>query len=265
VAEEGIAEKLAPILPYDKVLPAAFPGNDYGVGIGLHDSSAALIPYQVSFQEPFVLISTGTWCISLNPSNDTPLTVTELQNDCLCYMHYQGKPVKASRLFAGQEHEDQVKQIAAHFNQNTLYFRTVEFNPEVIAGLQKKEDNRMDDIPAKRLMTQSLFSQKDLSSFSSAEEAYHQLIIDIVRQQRLSTQHVIEGTSVKRIFVDGGFSKNSVYMNLLATAFPGMEVFAASMSQATAMGTALALHRTWNKKSLPNDIIELKYYALAHA
>ncbi|MCW3114682.1 MAG: carbohydrate kinase, partial [Segetibacter sp.] len=70
---------------------------------------------------------------------------------------------------------------------------------------------------------------------------------------------------VKRMFVDGGFSKNSIYMNLLAEAFPGMEVFAASMAQATALGTALAIHRSWNDKPVPNDLIELKYYSSPNA
>ena len=62
--------------------------NNYCVGIGLHDSSAALIPYLMNFKEPFVLISTGTWCISLNPFNEAPLTKEELKSDCLSYMSY---------------------------------------------------------------------------------------------------------------------------------------------------------------------------------
>jgi sugar (pentulose or hexulose) kinase len=73
---------------------------------------------------------------------------------------------------------------------------------------------------------------------------------------------VLTGTDVKRIFVDGGFSKNAIYMNLLAAAFPDIEVYAASMAQATALGTALAVHHSWNKRPIPNDLIELKYYAL---
>jgi glycerol kinase len=92
-------------------------------------------------------------------------------------------------------------------------------------------------------------------------EAYHQLILDIVAQQHFSTQLVLKGTAVKRIFVDGGFSKNAIYMNMLALFFPEIEVFAASMAQATAVGTALSIHHAWNKRPLPNDIIELKYYA----
>ncbi|HVG40526.1 MAG TPA: FGGY family carbohydrate kinase [Chitinophagaceae bacterium] len=257
VHQEGIASILPPIYPADHVFPASFPGKKYNVGIGLHDSSAALIPYQVAFQEPFILISTGTWCISLNPFNQRPLTKEELKQDCLCYLHYGGKPVKASRLFAGQDHEDQSKRIADHFNVDPIYFRTLELNPEIFNKIStgNKGESTMN------LMTQSLFQKRDLNHFVSAEEAYHQLIYDIVEQQFASTKLVVKDTMVKRIFVDGGFSKNYIYMNLLAVFFSEMEVFAASMAQATAVGTALAIHKSWNKKGLPGNIIELKYYA----
>src|SRR5574337_901432 len=132
VYKEGLHEKLAPICPYDETTKAIFPGNNYLVGIGLHDSSAALIPYMVNFHEPFVLLSTGTWCISLNPFNDSPLTTEELKQDCLCYLHYQGKPVKASRLFAGPQYEEGVKRIADQFHQNVIRYRSIEFNPEIV-------------------------------------------------------------------------------------------------------------------------------------
>ncbi len=262
VYKEGIAEKLPPIVSSNEVFPAAFPSNKMSIGAGLHDSSAALIPYQVSFHEPFILISTGTWCISLNPFNQIPLTQDELKHDCLSYLHYQGKPVKASRLFAGNEHEEQVKRIAEYFNENTARYKTVEFDPEIIMALKGKMvpigvTNTIE------LINQSVFAKRDLSQFESDEEAYHQLMQDIITQQKVSTELILKGTDVKRIFVDGGFSKNSVYMNLLSAAFPQLEVFAASMAQATSLGTALAIHHSWNDRALPNDIIELKYYAVA--
>jgi hypothetical protein len=202
-----------------------------------------------------VLISTGTWCISLNPFNDSPLTPEELEQDCLCYLQYQDKPVKASRLFSGYEHEQHVKRICDHFQEETLNFRTMDFNPEIIAKLKLSQPV----IEAEG--TISAFAERDLSTFANGMEAYHQLIIDLVALQTRSTQLVLTGTTVKRIFVDGGFGKNVIYMNLLALAFPQLEIFAASMAQATAMGAALALHKEWNKKAIPNDIIELKYYS----
>lgn len=259
VKKEGLDQKLAPIVAADAVFPSEFPGNQYKVGVGLHDSSAALIPYLINFHEPFMLISTGTWCITLNPFNTSPLQPEELEQDCLSYLQYKGLPVKASRIFAGYEHEQQVKRIAAHFNQNVGRYRTMKYDPEIIHQLLKEMEERKEPAPVSS--KESAFVTRDLSLFSSDQIAYHQFILDIARQQLASSKLVIGDSQVKRIFVDGGFSKNAIYMNLLAMLFPEMEVFAASMAQATAIGTALAIHKCWNTKPMPNDIIELKYYA----
>ena len=127
VNKEAIADKFPPLLSSDAVagqIDEAIP-----TGAGLHDSSAALIPYFYSFNEPFVLLSTGTWCITLNPFNNTMLSDYELDEDCLCYLSYKGKPVKASRLFAGYEHEQQVKRLAEHFQKPIDHYSTVKCDP----------------------------------------------------------------------------------------------------------------------------------------
>jgi len=258
VEQEGLAQKLAPIKKCDETLKADFAGKAFEAGIGLHDSSAALIPYLVSFHEPFVLISTGTWCISMNPFNHSPLTGRELQNDCLCYLEFSGKPVKAARVFSGYEHEQQVNRIAAHFGEDTIKFRAIAFDAGIVATLRAKIPTGE---PLDHLPKESAFQDRDLAVFNDATEAYHQLIIDLMQQQVYSLNMVLKGSSVKRIFVDGGFSKNAVYMNLLAIALPDIEIFAASMAQATAMGAALAIHQSWNTKPVPGNIIALKYYA----
>lgn len=272
VIKEGLDKKLAPIHHADEAFPAEFPGNLYKVGIGLHDSSAALIPYLINFHEPFILISTGTWCITMNPFNADPLTAEELEQDCLCYLQFKGKPVKASRLFSGYEHEQQVKRIGAHFGQGVSRYRNMRYHAAIADRLFEafKSDALKEEGELKPGETMSpgtknaAFGSRDLSSFATDEEAYHQFMLDIVIQQHIASSLVMNGDAVKRIFVDGGFSKNAIYMNLLARLFPKMEVFAASMAQATAIGTALAIHDHWNSKQMPNDIIELKYYATSN-
>src|SRR5206468_4823803 len=99
VKEEGLNEKLPEIKGCSEI--AGYTKEKIPVGVGLHDSSAALIPYLISVNEPFILLSTGTWCITLIPFRHSPLSEVELCNDCLCYFSYEGKPVKASWLFAG--------------------------------------------------------------------------------------------------------------------------------------------------------------------
>ncbi len=249
VLKEGVADKLAPIYSSDDVVEARAFWKDFKVGIGLHDSSSALIPYLACFTEPFVLISTGTWCITLNPFNKQPLTETELRQDCLCYMSYHRQPVKASRLFAGNEHETETKRLAVYFNKPNDHFKTVGYDRRIIGALNTALPQNIH------------FADRELSGFKDYETAYHQLIMDIMRQQVASSKLVIPDDNVKRIFVDGGFSKNPIYMNLLADAFPDMEVYAASVAQATAVGAALAIHKHWNSKPMPADIIDLKFYA----
>ena len=80
-------------------------GKKIMAGIGIHDSSSSLAPYFSSSRGKFLLISTGTWCINMNPFNTEILTAEQLDHDCLCYMSITRKPVKSSRLFLGNIHE----------------------------------------------------------------------------------------------------------------------------------------------------------------
>jgi sugar (pentulose or hexulose) kinase len=241
VGQEGILDKLAPIKKSDEVIAVNFPllPQPLKVGIGLHDSSAALVPYIHSFQAPYVLISTGTWCISLNPFNQSVLTEDELKQDCLCYISYTGNPIKASRLFAGNEHEQQVKKLAEQFNQPVDYYKTVEFNVVIYKNLIESD---------------ALFNM------DSYEEAYHQVIFNIIQQQVASTNLVLNNADVDQIFVDGGFSNNPVFMHLLAAAYPNKKVFAATLSQASSLGAAMAIHAHWNTQPIANQLIQLKQY-----
>ena len=246
VTREHIIDKLAPIHPGDSTVSAVLRNTNCVAGIGFHDSSAALIPYLVNFSEPFILLSTGTWSISLNPFNQDPLTADELKNDCLNYMQYNGQPVKASRYFIGSYHDEQVKRIAAHFNEDLHKYRNL--GPAMENGTPEME-----------------FAEKDLADYSSGPEAYFCLMRHIIRQQKNATDLVLTNTIVKNIYVDGGFSQNKVFMHLLAKTYPQLKVYAASVPQSTALGAALAIHKHWNTAPVPKNLIGLKYYSVVSA
>ncbi|HMR56424.1 MAG TPA: FGGY family carbohydrate kinase [Cyclobacteriaceae bacterium] len=239
VSKEEVADKLAPVFPAYKTVTKTFGKQTISVGIGLHDSSAALIPYLAGFTESFVLLSTGTWCISLNPFNSTPLTANELEQDSLCYLSYQGNPVKASRLFAGQWHEDETLKMAAHFKVTQDSFKKVKYNVDLIKKLNS-----------------IAYQQGHFTNYTSFDEAYTHFMIDLVNRQVTSTKFVLN-SDTKCIFVDGGFSHNPLYMNLLARAFPNLKVFAASVAQATAIGAAMAIHNDWNDKKNLANLVQL--------
>ena len=223
------------------------------VGIGIHDSSSALIPYLLTEKQPFLLLSTGTWSISLNPFNQTSLTETELNNDCLCYLSHEGKSIKASRLFAGNEHEQEVKRLAEHYRKPKDYYTTIQFNPSFSNQLNKYNSPFSD-------YGGFVFKERNLDDFEDYETAYHQLMVDLVHQQIKSTMLVLKDGNIKKLFIDGGFSKNTIYMNLMAEAFTELEVYAASIPHATAIGAALMMHKHWNNKQIPDDLIKSELY-----
>jgi L-fuculokinase len=214
------------------------------VGVGLHDSSAALVPYLASFREPFILISTGTWNISFNPFAKFKPNTEIIKNDCHYYLNYKEKPVKASRLFAGNEHEVQIERLAKFYNVSKKYYKSVLCNKAILKTLEG--------------MSQAKFEDRDLSNFETYEVAYHLLIKDIINQQVASTKLVLGNNSLNKIYVDGGFSKNQVFMHLLAKAYPKKEVYASDISQASSLGAAVVIHQFWNKNPLPEKLVSLK-------
>jgi L-fuculokinase len=256
VTDEGVLDKFAPIL--DGTAIAGVNGT-IPVGVGLHDSSAALIPYLAGISDKFLLLSTGTWCISLNPFNNHFLTDYELHQDCLCYLSFKGNTVKAARLFAGYEHEQQVKRLAKKFITPEDYYKTIKANDKLLAK-NKLQNTAVHQVQETAIIEQSKFARRDIDIYATYDEAYHQLIADIMEQQVRSLSLVVRETVVKKIFVDGGFSRNPVYMQLLANSLPDMEVYAASVPQASALGAAMAIHHHWNKQSIPADIVKLQFF-----
>lgn len=258
--QESIHTVSQAVVPSSTTIPATFGGKLIPVGVGIHDSSAALIPYLKTFREPFVLISTGTWCIAMNPFNTEPLTISELAQDCLTYLTYEGKPVKASRIFSGNEHERMARHLADYFHTDLGHYKTIAYDPALVARLRTKF--RQSD-PVTVDLTQlkeSAFMERNLNAFSHYTEAYHQFMLDLTVQQTASIRLVLGRADVSRIFVDGGFSRNPLYMNLLAEQFPGHELYASEIAQATALGAAIVIEDAWNTRPFDGQQFVLERY-----
>ena len=258
LAEEGISNKLAGIARGNEATEIANDNGSVVVGVGLHDSSAAVIPYLASFRDPFVIVSTGTWTVSLNPFNRDMPGAGELAGGCLSYLTYEGDPVKASMLFAGHDHDKQLARICAQFEREPAYFRSLPYDAQLM-GLVKSSTAEIPGTATIGLPTDPcIFHTRDLGLFESAGHAYHQLLADIIERQAKATRMVLVNSQVSKMFVDGGFCQNNIYMQLLADAFPEMEVYSTSMVQGTALGAALAIHDHWNTEPLPASLIRLK-------
>jgi sugar (pentulose or hexulose) kinase len=239
VNEQGIAPLLPPIQAIDKTygLLNYAAENEYRgafirVGIGIHDSSAALLPHLNREKEPFLLLSTGTWSICLNPFNTAPLSMSEFEQDCLFYMRPDGQPVKAARLFLGKIHDEAVEALTERFHQKTAAIRELRFDGAIFAKILSNPKD-------------SLKEEREGISSENAEnvsEAYHILMYSLIQQQVAKIHLAAGSTPFKKILVDGGFAKNPIYIAILRHFLPTIKIEPSDMPQGTALGAALAVN-----------------------
>lgn len=219
-------------------------GKKVKVGIGIHDSSASLAPYFSLNKGKFLLLSTGTWCINMNPFNDERLTSDQLDKDCLCYMSITRQPVKSSRLFLGHLHDEGLRFINEHFRKPDGHYKRVKADKKLAASLKSKYGRK------KIFFKTGTYSREfmdyvDMYEFSDFEEAYHQLMNELcdltVESIRLVLQ---EKDDIANFYITGGFSKNELFLHNIWEAFRQKMVFTSEISNSSALGAALVVAGT---------------------
>lgn len=240
VYKEEIYKILPPIVSTETSLNINYNGKRIKIGAGIHDSSSALLPYVRSVKKPFVLVSTGTWSIALNPFVDTPLTKDDVELDCINYMRINGKPVKSSRLFLGNEYKIQIKRLTEKFGVDKDYHKTVKFNYDVYFEIIK------DFHYAFRWESFWHHTMPDKTKFyySNFDHAYHHLMIELVQLQVESIKRISKTQDIDRLYVDGGFTDNDLYIKLLSHYLRGMKLRTTKASLGSALGAAIAISDT---------------------
>jgi hypothetical protein len=216
-------------------------GRAFITGTGLHDSSASLAPYFTGSTGNFILISTGTWCISMNPFNNEVLTQNQLAADCLCYMSINGEPVKSSRVFLGHMHDSAVQNMSFYFKVHENSFRLVKPESRLMGKLMEKF---MDEKVFFEMYEDKgkLREDPDLFVFDNFIEGYHQLMVELSDLAVESVGMIIPETdSIENIYITGGFSKNLLFLKLIASSFPDKKVMISEIGNATALGAASVL------------------------
>jgi sugar (pentulose or hexulose) kinase len=233
VLAEGIDKKLAP-LQEQPVLSK----DNIAIGTGLHDSSSAIIPYLQKYKNPFLLISTGTWCINLNPFNQQKLTAQELKNDALHFLQANGKSVKASRIFLGREHDFQAERIAKHFKLPIDFYKTI--------GIAENTNIENKFVPAcmegSGPMPEKQSTLWKIEEYKTAAEAYTAIIHGLINLLKISI-NLIDTDDVKHFYIDGGFAANKLFFYFLQELYPHKNIQSVEFPQATALGAYLHLKK----------------------
>lgn len=243
VKREGIEPLFPPILPGNSLLKTKPELGGIPCGIGVHDSSGALLPYLKQEKEPFALLSTGTWAISINPFNKTSLSESELTKDCLQFLSISGQPIKISRLFIGEEHKYQVDEMYAHWNLPLGTYKKLKFDE---AWYQKVSNNPQKRIGFHYLKPADYGLDKadstDWVSFSEFTEAYYTFLHELTDIQVASLRLVLDGAPVNRLFVDGGFNANAIFLEMLRKKLPGIEIIPSDFPNGSALGAAMLVN-----------------------
>ncbi|MEZ4911651.1 MAG: FGGY family carbohydrate kinase [Saprospiraceae bacterium] len=248
VTQEKFDLLMPPLMSNRETFPLAKTSNIIKVGIGIHDSSAALIPFQLIDEGPFLLISTGTWCVILNPFNYTPISRELLDMDCLQYMSYEGKPVLATKVFLGHEHQCHEKLLLTYY------------------GLKNAEENCIFD---SRIYDHiALFSgryfnfesvdggniSQNLEAFPNFITAYHRLIFEITSILVTRILLVKGDLEIKNLYLDGGFAKNTVFIQTLQRQIPQQRIIIPDCNVGSALGAMLLIVPNISKSDLTNAL-----------
>lgn len=245
VYQEGIDTILPRQVPTTHSFEKVICGKKVQVGVGIHDSSSALASYLIKIKEPFVLISTGTWSITLNPFPKRELTTEELQNDCLNFLSIHGQTVKASRFFLGYELDKQLEKMNAQFSKDARFYKDILPNERLVQALLSGETagTFYPETIARTPLVKEIFPENhwDIASFPDFDTAYHHLVFGLARMQVASLMLSKGASDTKKVYIDGGFVHNKVFIRFLTELLEEYELVFSDFPLGSAYGAALML------------------------
>ncbi|MDR0561324.1 MAG: carbohydrate kinase [Spirochaetaceae bacterium] len=223
------------------------------VTMGIHDSNSSLLPHFAKKGETgFVLNSTGTWCVSMNPVKKYGFAPEELGKVVFFNISAFGTPVKTAIFLGGQEFEIWSKLLMdinrrgdiPSYNddryRSILRNRNIFLLPELTPGsgqfpqsrARVVEDSR--DYPFEEIRSGASVPP----CFRDYETGFAVLRLSLVMQSITSFERIGIAQGAE-IFSEGGFRKDTAYNGLLSSALPENRVFLTDIAEATALGAAM--------------------------
>lgn len=237
--------------PNNYTTDVSIAGDVIKVGTGIHDSSSSLAPYILGSKDNFMLVSTGTWCINMNPFNHTPLTAQQLQSDCLSFLSIDKNPVKSSRLFMGHIHDVNTERLTEYFKVEKDRFKKIGANEEL---MKTYLSNRSEMLFFKdQLPDNYIDNSVDLSQFANFDEAYQRLMFDLTLLNKQAMDLVFDAKDgVENIYISGGFARNVFFVRLMANFYPDKKIYTSEVDNSSALGAALVLWNAFADEKNPN-------------
>ena len=217
-----------------------FNGQNIAIGTGLHDSSSSIIPLlEKRKNKEFILLSTGTWIIAMNPFSKDSLTQQQLKNNCLCFMTPEKQQIKSSMQFLGKIHEVYLTALSTYFK--------VHVNKHLHLQLNKKLCQEILHENSRVFLSEGIDSDfeahpKLLVNYANYETAYYQLVFEICKKVIKGIKLISdENSSIKEIYISGGFNKNVIFITFLKLLKSDIVIKISDCKNESALGAALMM------------------------
>ena len=241
------------------------------VTMGIHDSNSALLPHFAKKEkQKFILNSTGTWCVIMNPVEKYFFTPDELGKVVFFNISAFGTPIKTAIFLGGLEFETWSGLLFKKHNRkdypgwNEELYRNVLKEKKVFLLPELTQGSGQFPLSKARIAEDGknyYFDSADFSPpcFDDYEKSFAVLRISLVMQ----TLTALERAGMEKdsdVYTEGGFRKDEVYTRLLASAI-GNKVFLTDVQEASALGAAMTAKMAKSGKSLYDlsDDFEIAY------
>jgi len=230
------------------------------VTMGIHDSNASLLPHFArKGDRGFILNSTGTWCVIMNPAEKYGFAPDELGKVVFFNISAFGTPIKTAIFLGGQEFETWSGFFMKLHGRTDipgwdegLYRRILKEKklfllPELTPGSGQFPGSRARIVEDGK---NYFFNAADSHNCPAGyEELFAILRIALVMQ----TITALERAGVEKgyeVYTEGGFRKDEAYNRLLASALADNRVYVTNITEATALGAAMTAKMALTGKSL---------------
>jgi len=236
--------------------------RDTIVTMGIHDSNSALLPhFAKKGLKGFILNSTGTWCVIMNPSDKYGFEPDELGKVVFFNISANGTPIKTAIFLGGLEFETWSDLFFKQHNRsdnpgwNEGLYRSILKEkklfllPELTQGSGQFPDStaRITE-NGKNYFFDELNGKEKPQCLGDYEKSFALLRISLVMQTLTALKRAgIDETS--HIYTEGGFRKDESYSRLLSSAIPN-RAFLTDIKEASALGAAMIAKMALSKKTL---------------
>jgi sugar (pentulose or hexulose) kinase len=214
-------DPLGPIKP--EIATATGLAPETQVFCGVHDSNASLLPYLVSRQAPFTVLSTGTWVILM--SVGLSLDQLDPRDDTLANVDALGRPTACGRFMGGREY---AVIAGGGGNPDPAAIERVIASGALALPCFSGQGG---PYAATKGVIRGEVAARDRTALATL---YCALVSDLMLTRM--------GAASGDLIVEGTFSSNLAFCQALGALRPKQRVFAAEDAAGTARGAAMLAH-----------------------